>query len=183
MTTFVHEAPVQQSKPEIIFVADQSTSMRGGRTKTLVAALRVFFKSLPVAVKFNICYYGTYPSFLFPKSQEYNQNSLEDALRSLDGLDGKSGGTETLKAIRASIESRDSKQPLSIILATDGDIWQQQALFDYLNESVAESQKALRVFALGIGNSVSRYVVLEAPLVVKILCRSGYKLWTCKRVA
>ena len=51
MTTFVHEAPVQQSKPEIIFVADQSTSMRGGRTRILVAALRVFFKSLPVAIK------------------------------------------------------------------------------------------------------------------------------------
>lgn len=163
MATFVHEAPVQHSKPEIILVADQSTSMRGGRTKTLVAALRVFLESLPVAIKFNICYFGTYPSFLFPKSQEYDQKSLEDALRSLDGLDGNSGGTETLNAIRASIESRDIKQPLSIILATDGDIWQQQVLFDYLNDAVAESPKALRVFALGIGNSVSRYVVLEAP--------------------
>ena len=166
MATFVHEAPVKQSKPEIIFVADQSTSMFGSRTKTLVAALRVFLKSLPVAIRFNICYFGTYPSFLFPKSQEYNQKSLEDALRSLDGLDGKFGGTETLRAIKASIESRDNKQPLSLILATDGDIWQQQVLFDYLNESVAGSQKALRVFALGIGSSVSRYVVLDAPSLV-----------------
>ena len=170
MATFVLEAPVQQSKPEIILVADQSTSMRGGRTKTLVAALRVFLKSLPVAVKFNICYFGTYHTFLFPESREYNQKSLEDALESLDGLDGSYGGTQTLSAIKASVESRDDKQPLSIILATDGNIWQQQALFDYLNDSVARIQKALRVFALGIGNSVSRYVVQGAlPLDQEVI--------------
>ena len=88
----------------------------------------------------------------------YDQNFLEKALRSLDELDGDRGGTETLKAIQASVESRDNEQPLSLILATDGDIWQQQELFDYLNDSVATSKKNLRVFALGIGNSVSRYV-------------------------
>lgn len=88
----------------------------------------------------------------------YDQNCLEKALKSLDGLDGKYGGTETLSAVRAAVESRDNTQPLSIILATDGDIWQQQELFDYLNDSVAASEKALRVFALGIGDSVSRYV-------------------------
>ena len=88
----------------------------------------------------------------------YDQDCLEKALRSLDGLDGNCGGTETLEAVRASVESRDNGQPLSVILATDGDIWQQQELFDYLNGSVATSKKNLRVFALGIGDSVSRYV-------------------------
>lgn len=164
MTTLVPRAPVQQSKPEVILVADQSGSMQGARTKTLVTALRVFLKSLPVGIKFNICYFGTYHSFLFPESQVYDQKSLDKALRSLDGLDGKHGGTETLGAIRASVESRDRSQPLSIILATDGDIWQHQELFDFLNDSVAASKKALRVFALGIGNSVSRYVSFESLL-------------------
>ena len=159
MATFVSNAPMQQSKPEIIFVADQSGSMGGERTKTLVAALRVFLKSLPVGINFNICYFGSIHSFLFPKSQAYDQGSLEKALESLNELRGQYGGTETLSAVKASIESRDNEQPLSVILATDGDIWQQQEFFDYLNESVAASKKALRVFALGIGNSVSRYVV------------------------
>ena len=130
----------------------------GTRTETLIAALRVFLKSLPVGIKFNICYFGDFYSFLFPESQVYDQNSLEKALRSLDGLNGKCGGTKTLEAVQASIRSRDNEQPLSVILATDGDIWQQQELFDYLNSSVAASKKTLRVFALGIGESVSRYV-------------------------
>lgn len=159
MATLIPKNPAQQSKPEVIFVADQSTSMRGARTKTLVAALRVFLKSLPVGIKFNICYFGTYHSFLFLESQVYEQKSLEKALKSLDGLDGNKGGTETLDAVRASVSARDSTQPLSIILATDGDIWQQQKLFDYLNESVAASEKTLRVFALGIGNSMSSALI------------------------
>lgn len=164
MATLVLDAPIQQSKPEIIFVADQSGSMQGARTKTLVAALRIFLKSLPIGAKFNICYFGSSHSFLFPVSQVYDQQSLEKALKSLNGLDGEYGGTETLSAIRASIVSRDNKQPLSLILATDGDIWQQQELFDYLNDSVAGSPKALRVFALGIGNSVSRYGISALSL-------------------
>lgn len=159
MATLVPKTPVQQSKPEVIFVADQSGSMRGPRTKTLTAALRVFLKSLPVGIKFNICYFGTYHSFLFPESPLYDQNSLEKALKSLDGLDGNHGGTETLSALKASVASRDNNQSLSIILATDGDIWQQQELFDYLNNSVATTKKTLRVFALGIGDSVSSALI------------------------
>lgn len=159
MATLVPKTSMQQSKPEVIFITDQSGSMQGARTKTLVAALRVFLKSLPVGIKFNICYFGTYDSFLFPKSQVYDQNSLETALKSLDGLDGECGGTETLSAVRASINSRDITQPLSVILATDGDIWQQQELFDYINDSVATSKKTLRIFALGIGNSVSSALI------------------------
>ena len=164
MAMLSSKTPVLQSKPEVIFVADQSGSMKGARTRTLVAALRVFLKSLPVGIKFNICYFGNRHSFLFPGSQAYGQESLGKALKSLDELNGKHGGTETLSAVRASVESRDNTQPLSIILATDGDIWRQQELFDYLNDSVAASKKALRVFALGIGNSVSRYVVFESLL-------------------
>lgn len=109
-----------------------------------------------------MCYFGSSHSFLFPESQVYDQKSMEKALMSLDGLDGTYGGTETLSATRASIESRDDKRPLSIILATDGDIWQQQELFDNLNHLVAGSKNALRVVALGIGNSVSRYVAPNA---------------------
>ena len=74
-------------------------------------------------------------------------------------MGGRYGGTEILNAIMASVESRDNEQPLSIILATDGDTWQQQKFFDYLNDSVAVSKNVLRVFTRGIGNSVSRYVI------------------------
>ena len=159
MTTLVPSFPYRLSKPEIIFVADQSGSMAGAKTRTLVASLRVFLKSLPVGIKFNICLFGTSHSLLFQKSAEYNEDTLAKALRFLEGLNGTYGGTETLNAIRKAIESRDIDQNLSIILATDGDIWQQQQCFDYIDESVSSSKNILRIFALGIGTSVSSALI------------------------
>lgn len=159
MTTLVPRTPMQTSKPEVIFVADQSGSMSGKPTYTLVAALRVFLKSLPVSIKFNICFFGSSHTFLFKKSQEYDRNSLAKALEALEGLGGTMGGTETLSAVKASIQSRDPNENLSVILATDGNIWQQQGLFDYVNASVSQSKKILRVFALGIGGSVASALI------------------------
>ena len=159
MTTLVPRTSPQSSKPEIIFVADQSGSMGGEKTRTLVAALKTFLKSLPVGITFNICFFGSRYTLLFEESQEYNEDSLTKAIDSLNDLNARYGGTETLQAIRASIESRDSNKDLSLILATDGNIWQQQDLFDYLNTSVAQSKKALRVFALGIGDAVSSALI------------------------
>ena len=159
MATLVSKNPAQLSKLEVIFVADQSGSMQGNRTQILVTALKVFLKSLPIAIKFNICLFGSGHTFLFPESQAYGKDSLGKALIFLKGLNGNYGGTETLSAVKASIDSRDHSENLSIILATNGDIWQQHDLFDYLNRSVAKSKKALRVFALGIGNSVSSALI------------------------
>ena len=46
------------------------------------------------------------------------------------------GATTTLAAIRESVKSCGNTLPLSIILATDGDTWQQHDLFDYLNDGL-----------------------------------------------
>ena len=156
MTTLVPQiGRMQGPKPEIIIVADQSGSMQGGRTTTLVAALRVLLKSFPVGIKFNICSFGSGYSFLWEKSHNYDENSLAEALKFVEGFGGHLGGTETLDAVRASIESRDPAENLSMILATDGDIWQQGLLFTYLDDQLAKSKKSIRVFPLGIGSSVS----------------------------
>lgn len=159
MITLVPRTPIYSSKHEVIFVADQSGSMGGESTRTLVAALRVFLKSLLVGIKFNICFFGSSHTFLFDKSQEYDRNSLAKALEALEGLGGNMGGTETLSAVKASIQSRDPDENLSVILATDGNIWQQQGLFDYLNASASQSKKTLQVFALGIGSSVASALI------------------------
>ena len=156
MTTLVPQmGPVQGENPEVIIIADQSGSMQGGRTETLVAALRVLLKSLPVGLKFNICAFGSDYSFLWQKSHIYNENSLKQALDFVGKFGGHLGGTETTRAVQASIESRDPTENLSLILATDGDIWRQDELFSYLDEQLAKSEKHIRVFPLGIGSSVS----------------------------
>jgi len=158
MMTLVPKFTVQPSKPEIIFVADRSGSMQD-KIQTLVSAIKVFLKSLPVGIAFNICSFGSRYSFLWPKSRAYSEDSLAEAIKHVDGFDANYGGTETLSALRAAIESRSKDQDLSVILCTDGDIWQQQELFSYLNEQVSQSTKSIRVLPLGIGNSVSHALI------------------------
>ncbi len=158
MMTLVPKFTVQPSKPEIIFVADRSGSMQD-KIQTLVSAIKVFLKSLPVGIAFNICSFGSRYSFLWPKSRAYSEDSLAEAIKHVDGFGANYGGTETLSALRAAIESRSKDQDLSVILCTDGDIWQQQELFSYLNEQVSQSAKSIRVLPLGIGNSVSHALI------------------------
>jgi hypothetical protein len=80
MTTLVPKFNLKAEKPEIIFIADRSGSM-GGQIPTLVSALKIFLKSIPVGCMFNICSFGSSHSFLWPKRRLYDQDSLVEATK------------------------------------------------------------------------------------------------------
>ncbi|KPI43377.1 von Willebrand factor A domain-containing protein 5A [Cyphellophora attinorum] len=154
MATLVPKFNVPNIVPEIVFVVDRSGSMQG-KIKTLVSAMKIFLKSLPVnGIKFNICSFGSNFDFLFPRSQTYDQVSLEQALACLDVFDASYGGTEMLAPIKATCERRYTDLPLEVMLLTDGQIWNQQELFDYIG-----SQRNTRFFSLGIGAGASSALV------------------------
>lgn len=158
MVTLVPKFSLPPSRPEIVFVADRSGSM-GGNIPILISAMKVFLKSLPVGVKFNICSFGSRHEFLWPKSKTYAQDTLAKAISYVERFDANFGGTETFSAIKATIEQRFTDVPLEVMLLTDGDIWQQEELFRYLNEQVDKSQGNIRVFPLGIGSGVSHALI------------------------
>lgn len=158
LLTLVPKFSLPRSNPEIVFVADRSGSM-GSNIPTLISALKVFLKSLPVGVRFNICSFGSDHSFLWPKSQAYSRDSVAEALAHVEGFSANYGGTETFGALKATIDSRYQDIPCEVMLLTDGDIWNQGGLFTYLNDEVKKSSSNLRVFALGIGNGVSHALV------------------------
>ncbi|KAL8958287.1 MAG: hypothetical protein Q9193_004625 [Seirophora villosa] len=158
MLTLVPKFSLPRSNPEIVFVADRSGSMNTN-IPTLVAALKVFLKSLPVGVSFNICSFGSRHSFLWPKSKPYSRETLTEALGHLETFRADYGGTETFAALEATIENRYTDIPCEVMLLTDGDIWSQEELFRYLNDEVKKSKSSLRVFALGIGDGVSHALI------------------------
>ena len=154
MATLVPKFNLPNIVPEIVFVVDRSGSM-GGKIKTLVEAMKVFLKSLPVnGIKFNICSFGSHYSFLFQQSKMYDQTTLDQALKNVASFDANFGGTEMLAPFRATYEQRFSDLPLEIMLLTDGQIWDQNALFDFINQ-----QKNARVFSIGIGTGASTALV------------------------
>jgi hypothetical protein len=158
MATLVPKFSLPPSRPEIVFVADRSGSMQQNMTM-LVSAMKVFLKSMPVGVKFNICSFGTSHSFLWPKSQSYSQETLQYASDHLVHFRADFGGTETFDAIKATIKNRFTDIPLEIILLTDGDIWDQELLFKYVNQQVEQTNGNIRIFPLGIGNGVSHSLI------------------------
>lgn len=159
MATLVPKFALPAEKPEIVFVCDRSGSMSGSRMTLVIQALKVFLKSLPVGVKFNICSFGSRHSFLWKKSVTYSQSTLDEAVRHADTFSANFGGTEMLYPLKATIEQRYKDMPLEVMMLTDGEIWNQQALFSYLNQSVTESKAPIRIFTLGIGNGVSHSLI------------------------
>lgn len=159
MATLVPKFVLEPAHPEIVFVADQSGSMSGSTNEALVSALKVFLKSLPLGVRFNICAFGTRYQFLWPKSQAYNEANLQTAIEFVEGFSAAYGGTEMLQPITAAFENHLADLPLEVMLLTDGEIWGQDAMFAYINKQIREEKVDARVFALGIGGDVSHTLV------------------------
>lgn len=153
MTTLVPKFNIPNICPEIVFVLDRSGSM-ANKITTVVAAMRVFLKSLPIGVKFNICSFGSRHSFLFNKSRTYDQSSLTEAQKHLETFDANFGGTEMLPPIKETVKNRYSDLPLEVMLLTDGEIWNQEELFTFVNDT-----KNARFFTLGIGDGASSALV------------------------
>lgn len=143
---------------EIVFVADRSGSMISN-IPMLISAMKVFLKSMPTGVKFNICSFGSDYQFHWKKSQLYSSKAVSDAAEHILTFQANFGGTETFKAIKATVDNRLGDCPLEIIVLTDGDIWSQGELFDYVNAAVKESDGGIRIFPLGIGNGVSHSLI------------------------
>jgi hypothetical protein len=155
MATLVPRFALPPQRPEIVFVCDRSGSMGGENILLAEQALQVFLKSLPVGAMFNICSFGSSHSFLWPRSVAYNQNTLNEAVSYVDTFQANLGGTEMLEPLKATIRKRYKDIPLEIMLLTDGEIWDQQSLFEYLNVEISEKKAPIRIFTLGVGESVS----------------------------
>jgi hypothetical protein len=149
-------------KREIIFIADRSGSMMGEKINTLKEALHVFLKSLPEKIFFNIYSFGNKFSSLWSASQEYTQQSLDAAMHHIsNGFNADMGGTEILSAITAAFQRRIVQDNLTsqIIVLTDGEVWDEERLITFIDESRQKCKGAVRFFALGIGDSVSHRLI------------------------
>lgn len=154
MATLVPKFNLPNIAPEIVFVVDRSGSM-GGKISTLISALKIFLKSLPAnGTKFNICSFGSRYEFLFTKSKTYDESSLKEAIAYIATFDANFGGTEMLDPFKATCKNRFDDMPLEVMVLTDGQIWNQDKTFEYINE-----QKNTRFFSLGIGSGASSALV------------------------
>ncbi|KAJ7875306.1 von Willebrand factor type A domain-containing protein [Mycena olivaceomarginata] len=147
------------ARQEFIFLVDRSGSMHGARIAAARKALVVLLRSLPHKDSlFQIMSFGSNAASLWPEgSKAYNQESLEEGTRHVDGMEGDYGGTEMRSALQACFAGRNLERPTSVFVLTDGEAWDLDAVLGEVRTAVenAPENAPLRVSVLGIGDAVS----------------------------
>ncbi|KAF8907505.1 hypothetical protein CPB85DRAFT_834938 [Mucidula mucida] len=144
---------------EFIFLVDRSGSMEGGRIAAASKALAIMLRSLPhMNTYFQIASFGSHADMLWPEgSRPYDQETLDDATRHVDGMRANYGGTEMRSALAMCFKYRKTDRPTSVFVLTDGDAWDLEGVYKEVKDAVAAapSKAYLRVYCLGIGDSAS----------------------------
>ena len=81
---------------EVVFLIDCSESMHGQSMLMAKEALSLLLNSLPTNSTFNIVRFGSSMEMLFPSSQPYTDNTLEQARLLVQNLRANLGGAEIL---------------------------------------------------------------------------------------
>jgi Ca-activated chloride channel homolog len=146
--------PADVTPKEIVFVLDTSGSMSGFPIETAKRTMKLAFDGLNPHDTFNLITFSGDTNILFPQPVPATKANLALAQRFLESRSG-GGGTEMMKAIRAALDPSDAADHIRIAcFMTDGYVGNDM-------EIISEIQKHpnARVFSMGIGNSVNRFLL------------------------
>ncbi|HTM49492.1 MAG TPA: VIT and VWA domain-containing protein [Bryobacteraceae bacterium] len=149
------KTPAQDITPkELVFVLDTSGSMSGFPIEKAKEAMKHALDGLNPRDTFNLITFAGDTAILFPQPVPATPENLRQAQQFLASRSGR-GGTEMMKAIRASLDPSDKQDHLRVVcFMTDGEVGNDMQI-------IAEVQKHpnARVFAFGIGSSVNRFLL------------------------
>jgi Ca-activated chloride channel family protein len=141
---------------EVLFVVDRSGSMQGTSIAEARNALQLALRSLRPGCLFNIVGFGSTFASLFPTSRPYDDASLAEATRHVQGLEADLGGTEILPALEHVLAAAPRPGlPRQLFVLTDGEV-------SNTDEVIALARRhagSTRVFTFGIGAGASHHLV------------------------
>src|SRR5438132_6459788 len=139
---------------ELVFVLDTSGSMSGFPIEKAKETMKLALDNLYPYDTFNLITFSGDEHILFPEPVPATKDNLQKAQEFLESRKG-GGGTEMMKAIKASMDPSDAQDHVRIVcFMTDGYVGNDM-------EIIGEVQKHpnARVFAFGIGSSVNRFLL------------------------
>ncbi|XP_073349485.1 von Willebrand factor A domain-containing protein 5A-like isoform X7 [Pagrus major] len=150
---------------EFVLLLDRSGSMdyamnNSKRDQTRIGSARdtllLLLKSLPMGCYFNIYSFGSSYEHIFPKSVEYSQETMEEALKKVTDMKANLGGTEILKPLQH-IYSQPCipNQPRQVFVFTDGEVGNTKEVINL----VKKNSGSHRCFSFGIGEGASSALI------------------------
>ncbi|XP_061574903.1 von Willebrand factor A domain-containing protein 5A-like [Cololabis saira] len=150
---------------EFVFLLDRSGSMscptsHNKREETRIGSakdtLLLLLKSLPVGCYFNIYSFGSDFRHIFPKSEEYSEKSMEEALKKVEEMAADMGGTEILQPLKH-IYSQPCipNQPRQLFVFTDGEVCNTKEVINLVKKNAGSH----RCFSFGIGEGASSALI------------------------
>ncbi|MGZ8844243.1 MAG: VIT and vWA domain-containing protein, partial [Pyrinomonadaceae bacterium] len=139
---------------EIVFVLDTSGSMNGFPIEKAKESMKLALDNLYPYDTFNLITFAGDTHILFPQPVTATKENLAKAQTFLETRQG-SGGTEMMKAIKASMDASDKQDHVRIVcFMTDGYVGNEMEIIGEV-----QSHPNARVFSFGIGSSVNRYLL------------------------
>ncbi|MCP4696034.1 MAG: VWA domain-containing protein, partial [Gammaproteobacteria bacterium] len=143
---------------EMIFIVDTSGSMRGFPLDKSKEAMRRLINGMRSSDTFNVVRFAGGTGTLWDRPKRRTQAHANKALRYVDRMRG-SGGTEMRKGILEALSQPAARGYLRIaFLLTDGHVGNETGIF----RAIEKERRGARVFTLGVGSSVNRYLLDRA---------------------
>ncbi|CAI2384133.1 unnamed protein product [Moneuplotes crassus] len=144
---------IQTDPPQFTFVLDCSTSMRKKRIVIAKEALTLYIRSLPPRCEFNILCFGGSHKFMMSSYQTYNDESVKEAMRIIDGIKANNFGTELYSCFETLFSSGNVNKSLQnhVVLLTDGLVANPECCYELIKEN--SDQFTLNTFGIGSGVS------------------------------
>ncbi|PKC04699.1 hypothetical protein RhiirA5_401309 [Rhizophagus irregularis] len=159
MLTLVPKFSLNVIMSELVFIVDRSGSMGIEPMKKAAQALELLLHSLSEDCYFNVISFGSRYDSLFPKSQLYSEKSLSKALNLAQTMTSNYGGTKIHNVLEWVFKNSRDDMPISVFLITDGRVRDVDEIVELVRENEEKKKDNLRLFSLGIGDSVSHNLV------------------------
>jgi Ca-activated chloride channel family protein len=139
---------------ELVFVLDTSGSMNGFPIEKAKETMKLALDGLYPDDTFNLITFAGDTRILFPQPLRATPGNLKKAQAFLSASSSY-GGTEMMKAIKASLDPSDSQDRVRIVcFMTDGYVGNDMEII-----SDVQKHPNARVFAFGIGGSVNKFLL------------------------
>ena len=134
-----------------IFLLDQSGSMSGNRIELCTKSLLLFLQSLNQKSYFQLVGFGSNYEYFSEKPLEYNKTNIKNLMDIIKSLKADKGGTELYKPLENIYNNKiyeEYNMKKSIILLTDGEIWDKEKVINLIGSKSDE----FLFNSLGIGD-------------------------------